>query len=238
MIILSGDSPGDFGIAGTVPRDFESLIQLILKRGVESMQTEDMLKEIKQLRTIFNDMKRYIVDIQENLEYSQPKGGNSSEAFDTLKSRTEQEFQKISQYADTLKGILEDTQSLKSAFLAESEQAKKSIKSCEHDSIEQIRQATQHFKESADVTKKELSEQTQANLEKMQAAFEQLESLIAKKTEEFKKTAEKQQRQVLEIVEDNKQDLKKKRSENKWMITLNVTIMVFTLIVLFITILS
>jgi len=197
-----------------------------------------MLKEIKQLRTIFNDMKRYIIEIQENIDNNQTEGGDSSEAFDTLKSRIEQELQKISQYADTLKEILEDTRSLKSAFSAESEHAKKSIKSCENDSIEQIRLSIQQFQDSADTSKKELSEQTQANLGEIQATYKQLESQMAAKTEEFKKTAEKQQRQFLEIIEDNKQDLKKKRSENKWMITLNVTIMVFTLIVLFITILS
>jgi len=198
------------------------------------MQTDDMLKEIKQLRTIFNDMKRYIIEIQENMDNNQTKGGNSTEAFTRLNSPAEQTFQQISQYADTLKEILEDTQSLKSAFSAESEQAKKRIKSCEHDSIKQIRLSLQQFEDSADTSKKELSEQTQTYIEKIQASFEQLESHIAKKTEEFKKTAEKQQWQVLEIVEANKRDIKKKLSVNKRMITLNVIMMVFTLSVLFI----
>jgi|GEM_PF-6148345 len=198
------------------------------------MQTDDMLREIKQLRTIFNDMKCYIIEIQQNLGNDQTKGGNSSEAFTGLNSPAEQTFQQISQYADTLKEILEDTQSLNLAFSAEAEQAKKRIKSCEHDSIEQIRLSMQQFQDSADTSKKELSEQMQTYLEKIQASFEQLESQIAKKTEEFKKTAEKQQRQVLETVEANKRDIKKKLSVNKWMITLNVIMMVFTLSVLFI----
>jgi len=198
------------------------------------MQTDDMLREIKQLKTIFNDMKRYIVEIQENLDNNQTKSGNSSEAFTGLNSQAEQTVQQISQYADTLKEILEDTQSLKSVFLAEAEQAKTRIKSCERDSIEQIRLSMQQLQDSIDSSKKELSERTQTYLEKMQAAYEQLENLIAKKTEEFKKTAEKQQRQVLEIVEDNKRAIKKKLGVNKWMITINIIMMVFTLSVLFI----
>lgn len=211
------------------------------------MQTDDMLREIKQLKTIFNDMKNYIVDIQNNLNDENPKEAileketqkvqkiatEKSKEFDALNTRIEGLFKQISQYANTLKGILIDTKTLKSAFEGESEQAKTRIKSYEAEAIEQIKQEQRKFEDGAVATEKELSAQAETILEKMQAAYERLESLIAKRTDELERSFAKQQK-VLDAIENNKQDIRKKLGVNKWMITINATLLVLMVIVLFI----
>ncbi|MFW6262960.1 MAG: hypothetical protein ACOC34_02895 [Thermotogota bacterium] len=195
--------------------------------------SEDNLQQIKDQS---ENMNAFIADTREEYENIREMIDKAMEEFDEYFHSQRGRTQKMTEdFNQTIQSFKEEYQKQINALTSdEMDRIKATIKVSEKGMIEKVDQTTETLHEFLEGGKQTLSKQTDSGIQEMEGLIEQTKSDIAYKLTEIEEAHQKQLK-VQKSISDDKNTLDKNLKINKWMMIINVMVMVLTMTVLFLS---
>lgn len=195
--------------------------------------SEDNLQQIKDQS---ENMNAFIADIREEYKNVREMIDKAIEEFDKYVYSQRGQAQKISDdFEQRIQTFKEAYQKQINALTAdEMDRIKATIKVSEKDMMEKVDQTTETLHEFLEGGKQTLLKQKDTGIKEMEGFIEQTKSDIANKLTEIE-AAHQEQLKVQKTISDEKNALDKNLKVSKWMMIINVMVMVLTVTVLFLS---
>ncbi len=200
----------------------------------ESIQhSEDNLQQIKDQS---ENMDAFVADTREEYENIREMIDRAIKEFDEYVHSQRERTQKNSEdFEQTIQTFKEAYQKQINTLTAdEMDRIKATIKVSEKDMMEKVDQTTEQLHEFLEGGKQTLLKQKDTGIQELEGFIEQTKSDIANKLTNLEE-AQQEQLKVQKTIADEKNALDKNLKVSKWMMIINVMVMVLTVTVLFLS---
>ena len=193
-------------------------------------------ENLKQIKDQSEKLNAFVAHAREEYDDIRELTGKAMEEFDEyVHSQREQTQQMSEDFNLMLQSFKKEYQKQLNVMTAdEMDRIKAAIKVSEKDMLEKVNQTTETLQEYLEGGKQTLSIQTNSGVQEMEAMIEQTKSNLDNKLAEIE-AAHQDQLKVHKSITDDKKALDKNLKVSKWMMIINVMVMVLTVTVLFLS---
>jgi len=195
--------------------------------------SEDHLQKIQKHS---DNLDTFVANTREEYDKIHEMIDKAVEEFDEYAASQREQTQKIGEdFKQTIQSLKDSYQKQLNTMAAdEMEYIKKEIKLSENGALENMNRTKEALQEYLEEGKQTLSKHTNTGVQEMEGMIKQTKSDMADKWAEIE-TAHQEQVKTQKIIEGEKNLLDKNLKVSKWMMIINVMVMVLTVTVLFLS---